>query len=659
MCEGRSRADGCGAAVTAAGLVVAAMLAAYRTADAATLYASPGDNLNSKISLMQPGDTLILNPGDYLSTLRVTGRNGDPDHWFTVRGSDAGFARICSTGYVNMIEFKRSSYWRFENLELDGDNYTGSEAFKTQWLSDPNWDFAHHIVLDSLDVHHFQDVCISTKVATWDLTIRNCHIHDTNSVGLYLGNSDGYHPLMNFVFENNFVERTARYNMQIKHQWERIGVARGDWPGLEFDSWGWLIRDSVFMRTYPPADAARPNLLVDAAPATGPGSDDLATITGNVVLGNVSGAYGDHGFQLSGNIRVCNNLVVNVTDYGVSGIRVGFHNIYPRHVEILNNTVMILGGSSTTRCLTVTDLVTGDWPQVIANNALIRGSTGYVAFSGSLPGGAIATNNIIRGTGAQPGFVETTAALDELFVSPVETPGAIDLYPADGSPLLGAGSNAYAPIDDFNGVPRPRGGTVDVGAYERLGPTNPGWQVDLARKILWRFGDLDHDGDVDLADESVLTGLLTGPGGAMGNPEADLEEDGDCDMREISAVASNFTGAIERDTTPPAAITDLVAQSGSRVGQVDLTWTAPGDDGQTGTAARYELHYAIEPITDDNWDQIFIAWNLPGPSPAGTAEHLTVTSLSAGRLYYFAIKTRDEARNLSAMSNVASAMATY
>jgi len=30
-----------------------------------------------------------------------------------------------------------------------------------------------------------------------------------------------------------------------------------------------------------------------------------------------------------------------------------------------------------------------------------------------------------------------------------------------------------------------------------------------------------------------------------------------------------------------------------------------------------------------------------------------------GRLYYFAIKTRDEARNVSDMSNVASAVATY
>ena len=91
----------------------------------------------------------------------------------------------------------------------------------------------------------------------------------------------------------------------------------------------------------------------------------------------------------------------------------------------------------------------------------------------------------------------------------------------------------------------------------------------------------------------------------------------------------------------------------------DRTWTAPGDDGQTGTAARYELRYAVEPIDETSWDQVFIAWNLPDPSPPGTTEHLTLSSLSTGRLYYIAIKTRDEARNLSDISNVASAIATY
>ena len=45
------------------------------------------------------------------------------------------------------------------------------------------------------------------------------------------------------------------------------------------------------MRTSPPAQTARPNLLVDAAPASGVGSTDLATIEGNVVLAQDGGEF--------------------------------------------------------------------------------------------------------------------------------------------------------------------------------------------------------------------------------------------------------------------------------------------------------------------------------------------------------------------------------
>lgn len=45
------------------------------------------------------------------------------------------------------------------------------------------------------------------------------------------------------------------------------------------------------------------------------------------------------------------------------------------------------------------------------------------------------------------------------------------------------------------------------------------------------------------------------------------------------------------DEIPPAMIADLVATSGVTAGTVDLTWTAPGDDGATGTAAVYIIRH--------------------------------------------------------------------
>jgi hypothetical protein len=55
-----------------------------------------------------------------------------------------------------------------------------------------------------------------------------------------------------------------------------------------------------------------------------------------------------------------------------------------------------------------------------------------------------------------------------------------------------------------------------------------------------------------------------------------------------------------------------------------------------------------------NWDSATQASGEPTPSVAGTAESMTVSSLSAGTTYYFAIKTSDETPNESGLSNVPS-----
>ena len=74
-----------------------------------------------------------------------------------------------------------------------------------------------------------------------------------------------------------------------------------------------------------------------------------------------------------------------------------------------------------------------------------------------------------------------------------------------------------------------------------------------------------------------------------------------------------------------------------------LTWTAPGDDKQKGTADQYDLRIHSEAITNHNWDSC-LQLQAPQPSPAGTPQVCTV---------YFAIRSLDEAGNESGPSNVA------
>ncbi len=106
------------------------------------------------------------------------------------------------------------------------------------------------------------------------------------------------------------------------------------------------------------------------------------------------------------------------------------------------------------------------------------------------------------------------------------------------------------------------------------------------------------------------------------------------------------------DTTPPAPIGDLVASGGDAF-STDLTWTAPGDDGNSGQAASYTIRYSTSPIDDGNWAFATVASSIMVPQPAGSAEHFAVVGLQASTQYYFAIKTTDGAGNVSALSNVA------
>ena len=105
------------------------------------------------------------------------------------------------------------------------------------------------------------------------------------------------------------------------------------------------------------------------------------------------------------------------------------------------------------------------------------------------------------------------------------------------------------------------------------------------------------------------------------------------------------------DTTAPAAITDLGIQS-TGCDNVSLAWTAPGDDGNDGKASSYDLRWDDATITEATWASATPCQNEPAPKTAGGAEVFTVSSLEPDTTYYFAIKTRDDNANESALSNV-------
>ncbi|MDX2022673.1 MAG: discoidin domain-containing protein [Deltaproteobacteria bacterium] len=126
------------------------------------------------------------------------------------------------------------------------------------------------------------------------------------------------------------------------------------------------------------------------------------------------------------------------------------------------------------------------------------------------------------------------------------------------------------------------------------------------------------------------------------------------DDRGVVSAMSNVASFSLPDEWAPDAITDLVAQTGISRGTVKLTWTAPGDDGRTGKATKYELRYSSSPLTTAN----FAAGTLltvPTPSAGGTVSTTTLGGLPDETQLYFAMRAQDDGGNWSGVSNSAAA----
>ncbi len=103
------------------------------------------------------------------------------------------------------------------------------------------------------------------------------------------------------------------------------------------------------------------------------------------------------------------------------------------------------------------------------------------------------------------------------------------------------------------------------------------------------------------------------------------------------------------DHIPPAMIIDLSSQSLET--SIELYWTAPGDDGNEGTALRYEIRYNESEINEDNWIISGEIDNEIVPDTAGTLENITISNFPIQVSYYFAIRAFDEEDNSSPISN--------
>jgi hypothetical protein len=100
----------------------------------------------------------------------------------------------------------------------------------------------------------------------------------------------------------------------------------------------------------------------------------------------------------------------------------------------------------------------------------------------------------------------------------------------------------------------------------------------------------------------------------------------------------------------------LPAQTLTRA--ITLLWTATGDNGTVGQAAKYDLRYTANQVVGTDtltWWNTSAVVNMTSyvPSPAGQRDSAVVAGLVVGKKYYAILRVADSAGNWSGFSNIA------
>lgn len=297
------------------------------TAAAADYRAGPGDYRDA-VHRLQPGDRLLLAPGDYLHGLALhglTGRAGEP---IVIEAADsAAVPRFIARPGANTISLVDVRHLVVRHLELDGRNVP-VDAVKAEGRSR----FADFITLDHLYIHGHaasqQNVGISTKCPALGWQIKHNRIERVGT-GMYLGDSDGSAPFVGGIVEGNRITRTLGYNLQIKHQKNR--------PAEQGGRHDTVIRYNIFSKyDSQPGKQARPNVLLGHGPLSGAGGEDRYLLYGNLFLHNPSEAL----LQAEGRVAVYDNVFINGEG---DAIHIQPHNDVPRDMTVFSNTVLASG----------------------------------------------------------------------------------------------------------------------------------------------------------------------------------------------------------------------------------------------------------------------------------------------------------------------------
>ena len=349
--------------------------------------------------------------------------------------------------------------------------------------------------------------------------------------------------------------------------------------------------------------------------------------------------YGIDGGYPNGMTLVAGNIVTDCGSGGSGGYSNGGIRFSAGSVQIRNNLIA--------RCsFTAIILDYSNYGSVIRNNTIVGSNTDFAVEEGN---GAVFRNNIILN--AWVGFSGTDIDVTEI---------------------------SHNLFGDLN-IDRVQHGLYDFfePGLSFLTPTLHDNLLIPAASTAAVFANAAA-GDYRLAANSIAADA--------GDPADDPGDEPGGGRIDCGAYGGTALSPVP-EAIPPSAVADLAAAPGSNVGEVDLAWSAPGDDGAADRniyGASYELRYATFSLTGYTTAQWWAGADLYAPQTAwivaedtsvtksldvgnlstqpmgvpGFPERRVLAGLEPGVTYFFMLKTADNSGNVSAPDLNSSAAGT-
>lgn len=429
-------------------LVLAALLATSvidPLACAGVIEIGPADNFGTVAAGLQAGDTLILDGGTYtlngLVSLSLAGTSQLP---IIIRAKQGQQPVLNQTSVShNVVQISSTTFLTLDGLEITGQN----EGIRV--------------------------------VSGSDITIRNCHIHDTGDRA------------MSFVASGVDYAHITLVHNEIDHAGTAGGNSEGISMGCSSDDCrvhdsliannyihdlnGAVLPIGIFVRYGSYANIIRDNVIhaiateaIAVIAAAGHGAGNL--IERNFIFDSL-----DASIQVAADAIVRNNIVLS--NAGFSAVFAGpLSGATPANITIVNNTVLSSNGPGI-RVNGATGAVS------IANNAIYAPASNAIQATTSGAGSVTAIANAGQGgmSGIGSGFAATGNLATDFFAASQSGAPPQNLVPK-GSVLPATANLAALAADDF--MASSRGGQADIGAYRANANGNPGWPLQAGFKIL-------------------------------------------------------------------------------------------------------------------------------------------------------------------------------